>query len=322
MNYEEIEAGRRRNWDKLKPPEVRRAEEKAKREAELKAAEEEAARLRNESRRPGDPIDEPPVVRKSFFRRRAERMSAAASADMARYRKMRNRAIVALFCLGLLFAASSIIRTLNAAAMRDQQLEEYARYTNMNLMGEPVQIYDSPFGALESWRSAWLRHDAWGIWNSMSPTQQENLSRAKPMNTTVLEYQQRLKSGHLDNYVDQIRQLEYMEVVRLPGQPWRHGELAIFRTRTPIARPNSQAPMEWIVAASWSAEIKQWRVAEFREAPFFSIKWTLEGQILPRVGGMRAVRFNRDGSSIETDVIKQQTGSSGPGTFTNGGEDR
>ena len=115
MNYEEIEAGRRRNWDKLKPPEVRRAEEKAKREAELKAAEEEAARLRNESRRPGDPIDEPPVVRKSFFRRRAERMSAAASADMARYRKMRNRAIVALFCLGLLFAASSIIRTLNAA---------------------------------------------------------------------------------------------------------------------------------------------------------------------------------------------------------------
>ncbi len=321
MNYEEIEAGRRRNWDKLKPPEQRKAEEKAKREAEQKAAEEEALRVRNESRKPGDPIEEPSTPKKGFFRRRTERMDAKHAADVAQYKKLRNRAIAAFIALIVIFSANSIIRRLNAAAAYEAQMEEYARYVNLNMMGEPVQIFDSPFGALESWRSAWMRHDAWGIWNSMSPNQQGNLSRAKPMNVTVLEYQQRLKSGHLDEYVDRIRQFEYMEVVRVPGKPWRDGELAIFRTKTPIPQANNQPGMDWVVATSWSADMKQWRVADFREAPFFSIKWTVEPQILPRSGGMRAVRFNRDGSSIEVDPVKSQVETFSPG-LSGGGEDR
>jgi len=306
MNYEELEAGRRRNWDKLKPPAQRKAEEKAKREAELKAAEEEALRVRNESRKPGDPIEPPPGAKKGFFRRRQERMDTRRAEDVAKFRQIRNRSIAAIISLVVLFSATTLIRRLNAVAAYEEQMEQYSRYVSLNMMGEPVQVYDSPFGALESWRSAWMRHDAWGVWNSMSPTQQGNLSRAKPMNATVLEYQQRLKSGHLDEYVDRIRQFDYMDVIHVPGKPWRDGELAIFRTRTPIAQGNNQPGMDWIVATVWCADIKQWRVADYREAPFFSIKWRLEPQILPRMGGMRAVRFNRDGSSIETDPVKTQ----------------
>ncbi len=299
MDYDDLVKGRRREWEKLKPPEQRRAEARARREAELKAAEEAAAARAASPRMPGDTSENEPAPRKGYFERRQERMNKAREADLHQFGKARRMAYMALAFLAILFLGSWAVTAVARFNAKGEYEQELDRLEALASVGHRIEMFKSPTGALLSWRSAWIRKDAWAVWRTLSARVQQDLSRAKNVNLAVGETQARMKSGAMDGYIDLIRLFEKPEIVRLPLPPYRNGELAIFRS-PPIAREGSKfPPQKWIVAVAWSTELKEWRFAEFREAEYFSVKWDVEAKILPKMGGMRAIRYDEQGHPLD-----------------------
>ncbi len=312
MEYDDLVKGRRREWEKLKPPEQRRAEARERREAELNAAEEAAAARANSPRMPGDTSENEPVVRKGYFERRQEKLDKAREADMAQFGRARRLAYGVLGFLVVLFLGSWSVRAIARFNAKGEYQQELDKLESLASVGHRLEIFKSPTGALLSWRSSWIRKDAWAVWRTLSSKVQQDLSRAKNVSLAVGEMQSRMKSGAYDGHIDLIRKFEKPEIVRLPLPPYRNGELAIFRSQ-PIAREGSKfPPQKWIVAVAWSTELKEWRFSEFREAEYFSVKWTVEPMIMPKMGGMRAIRYDEDGHPLNP--VGAYTNNTAPGT--------
>jgi len=305
MEYEDLVKGRRREWEKLKPPEQRRAEAKARREAELAAAEAAAEERHNAPRMRGDKSEDKPRIRKGFFDRRQERMDQARDADVEKFVRARKLSIGLLAVVALLFGGSWFAEYSAKASAREREAGEMARLEAQIQNGDAIELFQTATGALASWRSAWVRKQAWSLWRTFSPRLQQNLVRAKSVPIAVSEYESRMKSGALDGYIGMVRNLDGMDVVRMPLAPYSEGELAIFRSK-PLQPANDPTHAEpWIVAIAYSTEVNEWRFADFREAQYFSVKWGHEAAILPRIGGMRATRYDEDGDPLE--AIKTRT---------------
>lgn len=299
MQYDDLIKGRRRDWEKLKPPEQRKAEARERREAALQAAEKAAQDRANSPRMPGDTSENEPVVRKGYFERRRERLEKAREADLHQFGKARRMAYGALAFLVVLFLGSWTVRAIARFNAKGEYQQELEKLESLASAGHRLELFKSPTGALLSWRSAWIRKDAWAVWRTLSAKVQQDLSRAKNVNLAVGETQARMKSGALDGYIESIRLFEKPEIVRLPLPPYRNGELAIFRS-PPIQRTGSKfPPQKWIIAVAYSTELKEWRFAEFREAEYFSVKWTVEPMIMPKMGGVRAIRYDEDGHPLD-----------------------
>ncbi|MDX2177072.1 MAG: hypothetical protein SF028_11445 [Candidatus Sumerlaeia bacterium] len=311
MDWDEIQRGRRRNWDKLKPPDERAREERERKLAEMRA---EEARRREEKAASAVAAPAPPgygdeQVRKaleaeapkkamSYHKRRSLRIAEERAGDIARFVRARKQSFLLAASAAALIATVYAVQFADAALEKRKMMADFKRYNDLIFYNERVQDFSTPLSALASWRGAWRLMNAEDVYRSLSPGRQVSFTGSRPPREYIRDLQHRMESGASVNYRAMSAMFEDPEFVRLPKRPWRDGELAIFRS-PPFKSRESNAPPERLIAAvTYDRQTGEWRFSDMREAPYFSVKWTLEGMIAPRAFGLAAVRYDEKGDPV------------------------
>ncbi len=285
MDYDSILKGRRRNWDPLKPDEVR---EREKEEVRRKKREEQEKRAMK------------PGKLGSFSILRQRRREREMAEDMERFRRALWQGGFLMTGFLLLFGSWMAVNAWLDVREQARFEEQFTQYQEIVTGGEKVEDLSNPSAAFATWQGAWVREDIPRVVSLFSPTYFESLTSAgQTRRDLVEEYTRMRQRGLLQNQVDLANSFGNAEVVRAPGRPWGDGDLAIFRSEA-LLRPGAGPDgVRFIVAFSYDAESGEWRFADMREAPYFNVRWERESQILPVRGGTRAVRYDEDGNRIE-----------------------
>ena len=140
MDYEKLVQGRRRNWDALKPEEVRRREK-----------EEEKERRREELEKAGK---KPSISRGEAYRQQKEAQQAK---DLEAFERAKRQGIYLIAGLVgffvLMVCVQQVAGVLRTRAWNSKVLE----YSRDLADGKVVQDVRDPVGAFATWRSAWLK---------------------------------------------------------------------------------------------------------------------------------------------------------------------
>jgi hypothetical protein len=283
MDYDKLVEGRRRNWEALKPEEIRQKEREEAREKRKKELEEGAKSGKKST---------------AFERMRRIRQDAAAEEDRERFQKVLRQSG---FLVGG-FVALIIVVVAAQRIMSIRQYEKYLadtrQYETVLMEGESINDLTTPVGALATWRSVWKEGDMRGLLEMYSPAYLERLTRSKTFNRLVAEYDRLNQKGSLNSISDVALNFDNPELVRVPPKPWTGGELAIFRSDL-LQRVGEEEPTRYIVAFSWDPDSGQWRFAELREAKYFSVKWERESLIQSKRRGNLAAEYDDEGNEIE-----------------------
>ncbi len=285
MDYDSILKGRRRNWDPLKPDEVREREKEAERQKKREELEKRA-------RKRGS-IGVFSVLRQ----RRREHEQAE---DMERFRRalLQGGILIGAFvlALGSWIGLNSWIEAREHARFQ----EDFARHQQVLQGGEMVNDLSTPSAAFATWQSAWVREDIPAIISTFSPKYFERQTRGgRSRSDLEVEYRRMRQRGLMQSQVDLAASFGTAEPVRAPSRPWSDQELAIFRSEA-LLRPGAGPDgVRFIVAFSYDERSGQWRFADMREQQYFNVRWERETQIMPARGGARAVRYDEQGNRIE-----------------------
>lgn len=284
MDYDDIVKGRRRNWDELKPEEIRQREKEQERERKDKETKEKGNR------------------NLGYFERRQKKVEEDRERDMAQYRQtVRLIAIGAgalAFVIVVVFTTSTILRMRTMSAY----IAQVSEYDVAVLSGERIRDYSDPVNAFASWRGAWIDLDPEAILESYSRTYLDLLEPSGNYEILKARYSSLVKGGGLANTQEIAVNFTNPELFRIPSRPWREGMLALFRSQ-PFERANPAAHQEsvfrYIVAFSYDASTESWRFADMREEIYFSVRWDFEGQIRPLRGPAQAIRYDSSGRPID-----------------------
>lgn len=281
MDYEKIVEQRRRNWDALKPEDIRRAEKEAER----------AARLA-EKEKSGKPTG-------GFHSTRKRLREEADKQEVEQYRRTMKQVyvLVGLFVLlvGIVLGVERLNSMRREAAFR-QRIETYALSVNE---GKHIDDLSDPIGGLATWRSAWMTGDMQKLIAVYSPSYFDQMAGNSTYDRLLAEHRRLYRSGAFESSVQMASAFDYPELVRIPRRPWRDKELAIFRSPY-ILRQGDQPPgVRFIAAFSWDSRSSEWRFADAREEQYFSIRWTSEPMITAMRMGPNAPRFDEHGNRIE-----------------------
>lgn len=281
MDYDSIVKGRRRNWNSLKPEEIREREK-----------EEARARRREEIKKKG----KRGVNR---FKLRDIQRAEEDERDLAQFRRAVRQGILLFAGLAVFIVATSLIRS----CLHNQRMAAYmasaAEYDQVTLGGGTVKDFSDPVAAFASWRSAWLDRNADALVESYSPKHRKLLEPSGNLNALRRRYADLLRSGRLEDTRIIAENFLQPELYRVPAEPWRDGQLALFRSQ-PLERLDRPGEdIRYIAAFSYDASSRSWRFADQREAPYFSTRWQTEADIEPQKGGAQAVRYDEDGYRID-----------------------
>lgn len=290
LDYDEISQGRRRNWDPLKPEDIREAESKAKKEARRQ---ERAERQKKKQL--------------SYLKARDVLREEEKSADLAAYERAKRQAlvVVAVFLGALLvYIGISLLVDWRRSV---QSREDLARFEEVLLEGERVFDLATPVGALSSWRSAWSAGEIDTLFRLFSEDYRKKVRGNKPLEVVQAEYRRLYRDGRLDQQRSIAELFGNVEIIRLPDPPHRDGDLALFRSER-VQLIGSPDPVQYIAAFSYNAKGEQWRFADVREAKYFSVRWNHENLIRPLQVGPRATTYDEDGNAILLPGQPRRTG--------------
>ncbi len=283
MNYDDIERGRRRNWEALKPEEIRQREREERRAERMKELAEKAKKGKTHT---------------AFDRVKRMRQDEESRADRERFQRVLRQSGVLIgafiFVILVFYSAQAYLEKRR----QERLAAEVTEYDRVLVEGEEVNDLSDPVGALATWRSAWMEGDMARVVSLFSPHFMRQLTKSKPYNVILREYQTLYQKGSLQSTVDMATNFDGPQILRIPRKPWSHGELALFRSDY-LLRPGDDPPgRRYILAFSWDAKNEEWRYATLREEKFFSIKWKFESAIQQKVGGMNPVTYDEEGNRI------------------------
>ncbi|CAN5341715.1 hypothetical protein BH09SUM1_BH09SUM1_22950 [soil metagenome] len=282
MDYDSIAKGRRRNWDKLKPDDMRRREreeERARKEAEL----EKSGKKRNFG----------------FFEFRRRLLDKAAEEDYVRYVAAVKQATI----LGGAFVLVIMVWLGVEMMMRShRKAENLKRLDSYELMLSKKKVIDDfldPIAAFESWRSAWQHEDVVRVIGMMSSVNFGRMSASKDRNDILTEYRNMKERGALKSSVEVAEGFTYADIINLPGKPWHDKDLASFRSGEITLSSDPSTSREYVASFSYHETSKTWKFADVREAQYFSVKWDSEAMLTALQAGPRAVRYDEDGEILQ-----------------------
>lgn len=285
MNWDDLQKGRRRNWEKRRDPEEVRREKRETKHREN----EEQDRLAEEGKGP--------ARKRTAFQIRDQRLREEYEGDEQEYRKRLKQAAWLLGGMALLFIASWVWDALSFSRRLDEGQRDLIRYNSMILEGQAVMDYGRPMAALASWRSAWHRRSASDLWRGASSAFQDRMLKTKPRNEWVAEQQRMFDARLFNSEIERSYLFENPEIIHMPKDPYQDLDLAIFRSSAPHG---VEGKGQYILSLVYEEKPREWRFADWREAKHFSVKWRKETQIEEQVGGMNAPIYNDLGDKIGT----------------------
>ena len=279
IDYDKIVEGRRRNWESLKPEEIREQEREAQRE-----------RLRKEREEKG---------KEGFFARRQRLKDEAAAEDRKRFRRSLRQSVVMvgglLLIAGVYLGITHLIQQQREAALRRSLEEVQALVAN----GTIVLNTTTPVQAFGTWRSAWKRGDVPTMVKMLSPRYINKATDTKSVADLMQEYERLYREGRLEPVREITLDFETAVAVRVPLPPYRNEELALFKSGEVTKSRENGPPKQYIVALSYNRADKQWYFADVREAKYFSVKWYMEAMIRPMRIGPGATIYTEEGNPIQ-----------------------
>lgn len=281
MDYDSIVKGRRRNWDSLKPEEIRQAEKEAERQKRREELKKKGTRGLNR------------------FKARDIHREEEEARDLAQFRRAVRQGAILFAGLAIFVVATSVIRSCLHSQRMAAYMASAAQYDQVALGGGTVRDFSDPVAAFASWRSAWLEGDADKLIESYSEKHRKLLEPSGDMSALRRRYGDLLRSGRLEENRIIAENFIEPELFRVPAEPWRHGQLALFRSQPleRLDRPGEE--IRYFAAFAYDANTRSWRFADQREAPFFSVQWETEEDIQPVRGGAQAVRYDESGRRID-----------------------
>lgn len=284
MDYESIAQGRRRNWDPLKPDDVRAREKEEKlaaKKAELEAREKAGKR------------------QIGYLEKRERLKVEEGAADDAEWLEAR-RQVRKIIIIAASFVLGVIVVGMGINFLRDKRqatlLEEYqVQIAN----GMRVNDFTTPVGALSTWRSAWLAGDMETVIALNSPKLMEKSQNHRPMSEILNDYRRIYRSKGFEGNIEIASGMTNPEIVHIPGRPWRNEQVAIFRSQPLMTRGDTGSGRRFIVAFSFHESSGTWRYADAREAKYYSVKWISEAMIGQLRAGPRAPTYDDDGDLLD-----------------------
>jgi hypothetical protein len=276
-DYDSIVQGRRRNWDALKPEEVRRKEQ-----------EEARARREEERQKRG-------VRFTSFHDLRRKLQEAALAEDAAKFRLALRRSAVLLGAFVILVATIIIIDRVASSRAAQAIIKGVETYDQRVENGEAIHVLDEPVGAFASWRSGWVRGDMERLVATFSPAYVGRISTKNDRSAVVAEYKRMYEAGGMTGNVALAEQFFAADAAYVPRRPWSDKSLAIFRSQVMV---HEGVERIYIAAFSYHSKTGKWGFFDMREAPYFSIRWRDEGDVKPLRTGPNATRYDEEGYEI------------------------
>ncbi len=280
MDYKDLEKGRRRNWDALKPEDVRKQEKQAEKD-----------KRREEREAKGE-------AKTSYIKMRQEMRDRLDAEDKEQYRRVILQAGIVVGGFFLLIVLFYSIKTY----IRHRAIQEYqdslVRYEEKIVDGQVVNDLSTPISALASWRSAWREKN----WRRLVDCFSENfvikLSKDRDKDRIAKEYVALEERGGLENEVGIVDNFLGAELLHVPTKPWGHNQLALFRSH-PLQMIGDPPPgKRYIAAFAYNGPAKEWRFADMRQEDLFSVKWKYEPDIKPISGGPNAIRYDEKGAIV------------------------
>lgn len=250
LDYDEIRKGRRREWEKLRDPEERRAEEAAARRAKRK------------------------VVTRSM------RLEAEREEDLRRWRRVRLQVGI-LVGAALAFAAASAGAALWRAAAHAARVDE--GHARSAALADPAQRYhnlETPFDALATWRNAWMRGSAPDLVALNSTARRRRVQRGISDIEAARDLRERINRGGRLSEQAVATHFGRPQALQLPRNP-RAGDLAVFASE-PVPSPTAaNERVRWVVAFVFEPETSTWRLEDYRQLDMWNERWARNTQIRP-----------------------------------------
>lgn len=256
IEFDEIQKGRRRDWDKLRDPEERRREEREKREA--------------------DPEYQ---KRKTALRKRDEARAVGREADLEEWARLKKQLAIGGAIVVAMIVVWTGIRMTISWMVRESRQEAIVRLAQQVDSGVAHVACKTPAEAWASWRSAWMRRDAAALYRIYSVRQRQAALSRGSEKRFLDSMQQRMSAGAMDKYVAIAEQFSSPEIIHYPGSP-SDGELAVFKSRFVDPRlPEGRNEQVWVLALSWDAMLKEWHFEDLRTESTWRDRWKKVTQI-------------------------------------------
>ncbi len=284
MDYDNIVKGRRRNWEALKPDEIRELEKQAEKE---KRKEEREKKLKKE--------------RSNYQALRDLRKQEEADLEKQRFKKaLIHSAIIGGVFFGMVifyYGSKAIIQYRT----KQSYIEQISDFERVMISGDQIFDMSDPVSAFASWRSAWMNGDMEKVVSLFSDQYVKKQSRTGGRRKALERHKMLYERGALRERKELAENFLNAEILRSPISPWMDGELAIFRSDYLLRQGDTPPGNRYIVAFSYDSEVGQWRFADLRVAEMFSIRWEEESEILPVKLGKNAIRYDESGARILED---------------------
>ena len=281
MDYDKIVAGRRRNWDALKPDDVREKESEEKRAAQQAELEKKGSRL------------------SGYHRFREHLMKQKAAADAAEFIQSRRQILAAVGAFMLAFFLWNGVQFLRDIWNRTTVVNNIAKLEVEIMAGKTINDLKTPEGALATWRSAWMNGDMPILADSLSDKHVSRLVKSADRTRLALDFKRQYAANLFESTIDLASNFYGADPIKIPRTPWSDGELAMFRSLH-FQRFDEPAPgRRYIAMFAWDAKRKVWRFADMREEEVVSVKWRYESNIQALAAGPNAQRYDEDGNLKE-----------------------
>lgn len=256
IDLDEIRKGRRRDWDKLQDPEVRR-----QREREKKKADPEYKKKRSKFQRRDDALEEKEVK------------------DLEEWRKTKKRVgiIIGAFVMVLMVSwGSNILMAYIQSKGRADKIVELNRVVEQ---GIAYKSFDNPVEAWASWRSAWREKDAEAIFTAYSPFVMDKIQGDTATGTYIRQYQSRIDRGTeaRDQYI--ASKFDNPEIVHYPVFNLREGSLAVFKHEIRMPPEFGGKTEVYYLVMSWDKENELWKIEDVRHELVWREAWKSRTQI-------------------------------------------
>lgn len=243
------------------------------------------------------PPTEAPPKEKTYWQKRkelAEKRDKEIKDEFAAAKRQVKWLVAAFIAI---IAVSSVIGFLASRAEESRRGEELRRLNGLILEGQRVFDHSSPYGALASWRSAWIRRDPKDLLATYSGELMRRTVGDAGREAYRVFLERNMQGDVMKAEIEKAVLFENPQVVYWPDNP-RDGDIVLFRSPALVREGIREIPTSWVVAVSFEGTTNQWKFADCREAQYFSVRWTNERMIRPLKGGMNAERFDEDGNPI------------------------
>ncbi len=259
IEFDEIQRGRRREWDKLKDPEQRREEERRRREE-----------------------DEELQEKKSRLKKKEEAKATQLEKDQEEWQRAKKQVIVIVSTLLAALAVYVGVKWTIGYAVRQtrgDRIDELAALVNS---GEPYEGYDTALEAWATWRTAWIHRDAALLYRLYSPGQRKRATRKGSDRKFINSMQKRMEAGVFDKYVAIATQFSKPEIFRLPVSP-SDGDLAVLKMTFHDPRlPEGSNEMVWVLALAFDGRLDRWGFEDLRSDDAWLDRWDAVDEISVR----------------------------------------